>query len=177
MAQDWEIKSRGDLCGQCEQPFTDGQSFVSRLTFGEEGYTRADFCEGCWDAMEDKGALSVWRTVYRLPPPPAEEAVKKETAESLLRQLIEDEDPASRNTIYILAVMLERRRIFAEQDVQEREDGVKVRVYEHKKTGESFLIPDPEIRLAELEEIQEEVVVMLGGEPRTKEGAPEEQSE
>ena len=87
----------------------------------------------------------------------------KETAESLLRQLIEVEDPSKTNVMYILAVMLERRRIFAERDVQERRDGMKIRVYEHKKTGETFLIPDPQLKLSDIHHVQEEVVAMLGG--------------
>ena len=112
-----------------------------------------------------------------MPPPPPEEALKKETAESLLRQLIEKEDPAHANTIYILAVMLERRRILVERDVQIREDGSKLRVYEHKKTGEMFLILDPELKLAELELVQEEVVIMLGGKPPAKPGTEPDESD
>ena len=76
---------------------------------------------------------------------------------------METEDPANRNTIYILAVMLERRRILVERDVQTREDGVKVRVYEHRKTGETFLVPDPGLKLSELKSVQEVVVARLGG--------------
>ena len=39
-------------------------------------------------------------------------------------------------------------------------------MYEHRHTGDVFLIPDPELKLAELEKVQEEVVLMLGGKPR-----------
>jgi hypothetical protein len=101
--------------------------------------------------------------VFKLPPPPAPEALKKETAASLLRELMENKDAANQNTIYILAIMLERRRVLAERDVQTRKDGVKIRVYEHRKTGETFLIPDPCLKLSQLNEIQEEVVARLGG--------------
>ena len=80
----------------------------------------------------------------------------------MLRQLIETEDEENRNVIYILAVMLERKRILAERDVHTRDDGVKLRVYEHKKSGEVFLIPDPELKLAELEVVQEDVARRLG---------------
>ncbi len=176
--QDWDIKERSACCLECEKQFVDKEIICSKLTFGEEGYTRVDLCEPCWDKKEQVDALSVWRGTFKAPPPPAEEALKKETAESLLRQLIEQEDPANGNTIYILAVMLERRRVFAEKDVQVRDDGVKIRVYEHKKTGEVFLIPDPELKLAEIEHVQEEVVVMLGGKPRgQKSEASGQQSE
>jgi len=64
--------------------------------------------------------------------------------------------------MYILAIMLERKRILAEKDIQKREDGTKVIVYEHKKTGEVFLIPDPGLQLDQLEHVQIEVVDLLG---------------
>ncbi|NCC61031.1 MAG: hypothetical protein EOM12_08830 [Verrucomicrobiae bacterium] len=164
--QEWDIKSRADSCGVCGRKFEDNEEFFARLSFGDEGYQRMDSCLTCWDEQDQSDAVSMWKSVYRLPPPPPAEALKKETAESLLRRLIEDDDPASLNTIYILAVMLERRRMLVEQDLQKRDDGSLIRVYEYKKTGEVFLIPDPQLKLSELEHVQEEVVIMLGGEPR-----------
>lgn len=144
-----------------------------RLFVGPEGYEREDLCLACWDEAARASALSVWKTVFKPPPPPAPEALKRETAESLLRQFMETEDPANRNAIYILAVMLERRRIFVERDVQVREDGLKIRVYEHRKSGETFVIPDPGLKLTELEQVQQEVVALLaGGSPAGAAPAP-----
>jgi hypothetical protein len=163
MNQEWNIKSRNETCLKCTKSFADGETFFSRLTFGEEGYAREDYCDPCWKEHAEDKALSVWKTVFKAPPPPSEETLRKETAESLLRQLMETDDVTHRNVIYILAVMLERRRIFVERDVQVREDGLKIRVYEHKKTQETFLVPDPELKLAELTQVQEEVLAMLGG--------------
>jgi len=163
MSQEWNIKPRNETCGTCNRPFADRDVFYSRLTFGEEGYVRQDCCITCWQEPAKTGALSVWKTVFKVPPPPPPEPLKKETAESMLRELMETDDPAKRNSIYILAVMLERRRILVERDVQTREDGVKIRVYEHRKTGETFLIPDPGLRLAEIKLVQEEVIGLLGG--------------
>ena len=161
--QEWNIKERGETCQGCSKHFDDEEPFYSRLDFGAEGYTRRDYCAVCWTDSARRAALSTWKSVYKMPPPPEPEPLQKETAESLLRKLMEGEDPAKLNTIYILAVMLERKRILAEQDVQIREDGAKVRVYEHRKTGETFIITDPGLKLTELTSVQAEVVAMLGG--------------
>ena len=171
--QEWNIKERSDACQTCNKAFTDDDIFFSRLDFEKGGYSRHDICPVCWNDAARKGALSVWKSVFKLPPPSEPEPLKKETAESLLRQLMETEDPANLNTIYILAVMLERRRILVERDVRTREDGVKVCIYEHRKTGETFLIPDPGLKLSELRQVQEEVVARLGGREgdRTQEPA------
>ncbi len=167
-SQDWDIRSRSDRCAGSEAVFEDGQVIWSRLCHSEEsGYIRQDYADAAWKALDDKTGISVWKSVFRRPPPPDDkEAFKKENAETLLRRLVEEEDEQYRNTIYILALMLERKRILVEQDVQVREDGAHIRIYEHKKSGESFLIFDPQLKLAELEKIQEEVVLMLGGRPR-----------
>jgi len=171
---EWNIKSRSDVCQSCGKEFEDKEAFYSRLEFGAEGYERQDLCEACWTDEVKQGALSFWKSEFRVPPPPPPEALRKETAESLLRKLMETEDAKNLNTIYILTVMLERKRILVERDVQVRDDGIKVRMYEHRKTGETFLISDPGLKLAELESVQEEVVVMLGGK---KPGEDQEREE
>ncbi|MBU4199230.1 MAG: hypothetical protein KKE37_00410 [Verrucomicrobia bacterium] len=117
-------------------------------------------------------AVSIWKGVFHPPPPPPEEPLKKETAESLLRSLIEKNDPTSKNVIFILAVMLERRRLLLERDVQLRDDGSTLRVYEHRHTGETFLIIDPNLDLNQLSHVQEEVMAMLGKNTETSKLPP-----
>ena len=165
MAQDWDIKPRDESCAGCQTPFADEQAYFSALVFDTAGYKRADYCEKCWLAKDEETVLSysMWQGVYRIPPPDREEPLKKETAESLLRKLMEQEDPTKANVIYILAVMLERNRLLVERDLQTNDQGTLIRVYEHKKTGETFLIPDPKLRLDQLEVVQQEVIAMLGG--------------
>ena len=160
--QDWDIKPRSAVCGRCQTPFADQQEYVSRLTYGSDGYARLDCCAACWsEAVRTLQAVSVWRGVFEMPPPAPPEALKKETAESLLRSLVEKNDPANGNVMFILAVMLERRRMLVERDVSKQADGKLVRVYEHRKTGDTFIITDPQLRLDQIEHVQAEVMAML----------------
>ena len=148
--QEWDIKPRATVCSKCAAQFADNQSCYSLLTFGQEGYVRGDYCEPCWEESVKAGpSFSSWKGIYKSPPPPAEEPLKKETAESLLRRLIQDDDKSKKNVIYILAIMLERKRILAERDARLQE-GIMVHVYEHKKTGETFVIVDPGLKLDQL---------------------------
>jgi hypothetical protein len=173
MAQDWDIKPRGDCCERCETPFADQQPYHTVLFFGEEGYARTDMCQTCWEQNAETSSYSAWQGVFRMPPPPAEEPLKKETAETLLRKLMEDDDPGQKNVIYILAVMLERKRILVERSVQREGGEVRTRVYEHRETGESFLVPDPHLGFDALETVQEQVIAMLGGPKKKEDPAPE----
>jgi len=165
MAQDWDIKSRSEACTACSTAFEDGQSYLSALLFGENGYERADFCEGCWQQSEAVlSPYSSWQGIYRKPSATGNnDPLKKETAESLLRKLIEDEDPQNEGVIYILAVMLERKKTLVEKDVTVDDLGTVHRVYEHRQTGETFLILDPQLKLDALEDVQTRVIEMLGG--------------
>ena len=167
MAQDWDIRPRGETCHKCQGPFVEEQVYFSALLFSEDGYNRADFCQNCWQTVQPGfSPYSTWQGLFR-PPPPQEDVLKKETAESLLRHLMEDKDTSQRNAIYILALMLERKRILVERDVQTRENGDIIRIYEHRKTGETFVVPDPQLHLDQLEHVQQEVVAMLGSGQET----------
>lgn len=165
--ENWSVRKCAKECAKCGRAFADKEELLSRLSFDAGEYVREDFCATCWN--KDDAGLSSWKTVFIVPPPPAQEAVKKENAESLLRKLIAKENNEDLNAIFILVVMLERKKILVERDVQTTEDGRKLRIYEHKKTNESFMIIDPELNLGELEQVQEEVVVLLGGKPRNAE--------
>jgi hypothetical protein len=160
----WSVRKCASECAKCEKEFVDKEMLFSSLSFDEGEYVRQDFCASCWD--KDYPGLSTWKTLFIVPPPPTEEAVKKENAESLLRKLLAKENEEDLNAVFILMVMLERKKIFVERDIRKAEDGRKLRIYEHKKTGESFIVIDPELKLDELEHVQEEVVCLLGGAPR-----------
>jgi hypothetical protein len=126
-----------------------------------EGYQRRDLCTECYLAAVREGVLSYWQGEYKMPPPPPTEAIQKDTAESLLRKLVESSDPMHAAARYILAVMLERKRLLKHRDTIHEVDGRELLVYEHAQTGESFTIPDPKLRLDQLQEIQQQVVDLL----------------
>jgi hypothetical protein len=100
---------------------------------------------------------------YQPPPPPAPEALGKQTAEDLLRRYMADGGSQYANARYILALMLERKRLMREVETKRDEQGSLVRIYEHVKTGEVFLIPDPQLRLDQIAAVQAEVAGQLAG--------------
>lgn len=167
MNSEWNIRSCTDQCAACQKKFADRETLMSRLYFTPDGYLREDFCSACWPARNaGEGAeVSAWSATWIAPEKKASEALKKETAESLLREMMETDDLSRRNVIFILAVMLERRRILVEKEVKLQPDGQKIRVYEHKQTGESFVVTDPQLRLKEIESVQMEVMELLGIPP------------
>ena len=128
-------------------------------------YLRHDICHDCWNqqgegAAERKGFISHWQGTYEAPPEAPPEAIQKDTAENLLRKLLETGDARWREASYILAVMLERKRILKVKEQLREADG-RVFVYEQPKSGDLFTIPDPDLKMEELEQVQIEVAALL----------------
>jgi len=165
MSQEWNIRSRGHVCTLCQKPLTDKTPMVSALRETTGGYERLDCHPECWKTMErDWEPFSFWDGVYVAPVrEEKKEPLKKEDAGELLRKLITLDDPAMKNVVYVLAVMLERSKILVERDRKEQPDGSIRRVYEDRKNGDTFVILDPRIRLENLSEVQSQVVALLSG--------------
>ena len=123
-------------------------------------------CEACWkqehgeEAADRKGFISHWQGVYEAPPPAPPEAIQKENAESLLRKIMESNDPRHAAASYILAVMLERKRLLKVKEQFQR-DGQRIFVYEQPRTGDIFTIPDPGLQLNQLEAVQRDIAALL----------------
>jgi hypothetical protein len=160
---EWNIQSRAHACEACSQPFADKQAY--RTILFEEGkeLRRSDICEPCaqkaGDARSRAGFISHWHGIFEVPPP-AVDAIQKETAETVLRKLIEQNDPRHAPAAYILAVMLERKRILKVKE-QIKRDGQRIFVYEQPKTGDIFTIADPNLHLDQLEQVQHDVAQLL----------------
>ncbi|HSI87037.1 MAG: hypothetical protein ACAI35_04050 [Candidatus Methylacidiphilales bacterium] len=108
--------------------------------------------------------VSHWQSTYERAATNSNEPMKKGDAEALLRRLLEEDNPAHRNVRYILALMLERKRILKPLDSR-REDDRDFNIYVHAVTGDNFIIEDPGLSLQQLGPVQDEVAEMLKAPP------------
>jgi hypothetical protein len=176
MQQDWNIKTRSEVCEATGHPFAEGETFYTVLFLDGEGFRRIDLCEEAWKArLEDAEAepvFSSWRSKFEPPAPPPPEPLPRDDAEGMLRRLIESNDPAHNNTRYLLAVMLERKRILRPQPSPDK----GTLIYERAGTGETFIVADPNLSLSDLVAVQEEVTALLSGLTTPPEAPSEEES-
>jgi len=157
MENEWEIKSRAHCCALTGKQFEQGECFYTLLFRDGDGFRREDISEEAWgNRNENIEPFSFWRSRYEAPAR-APEPLPKDDVESLLRRLIAEQDPASVSVRYILALMLERKRIL--RPVESRDAGLLV--YEHADTGESFVVANPGLSLESIPAIQSEVYGML----------------
>ena len=162
LTQEWNIQSRALQCAVSGRPFEQGERIFSALYWREGQYTRVDLCVEAWNARnENIEPVSAWQTDFVPPAPPEPETLRKDDAESLLRRLVAENAPATRNARYILALMLERKKV-VRQIERQRQEGGSILVYEHLPSGEVWLIEDPGLKLGELSAVQEEVAHLLG---------------
>jgi hypothetical protein len=161
ITQEWNIQSRAQQCAVSGRSFEKGERVYSALYWREGQYQRLDLCADAWKARnENIEPISAWQTDFVPPPPPAPETLRKDDAESLLRRLVAENASGTRNARYILALMLERKKVVRQIERQLQEGG-SILVYEHLPSGEVWLIEDPGLKLGELSAVQDEVAHLL----------------
>ena len=159
LPNDWAIKERADACAATQRPFQEGEDFYTLLFRDADGFRREDLSEDAWkNRNENIQPFSFWKTRYE-PLPESPEPLAKENAEQLFRRLIVSENPPA-NACYVLAAMLERKRVLKQVKTENAEKG-RLLIYEHGTTGDVFIVPDPGLKLDELESVQNEVAKLL----------------
>jgi hypothetical protein len=161
LPNEWAIKHRADACAVTHRPFLPGEYFYTLLFHDADGYRREDFSEEAWqNRNQNIRPFSFWKSRFESLPAQAPEPLPKESAEQLFRRLISSTNPPA-NACYVLAAMLERKRILRQVKIESHSGGRRVLIYEHVTTGDLFIVPDPQLRLDELESVQNEVSQLL----------------
>jgi hypothetical protein len=159
LPSEWAIKQRADKCAVTGRAFEPGEYFYTLLFHDADGYRREDLSEQAWsNRNENIQPFSFWKTRYE-PLPQTTEPLAKENAEQLFRRLVASEKPPA-NACYVLAAMLERKRVLKQIKTEKAASG-RVLIYEHSATADAFIVPDPGLRLDELENVQNEVAQLL----------------
>ena len=163
---EWNIQSRAHSCQGCGRDFKNRETLHTVLFDERQAYHRQDVCEACWQAQYGEGAnhrrgfVSHWQSTYEPPPATPPDPIQKETAETLLRKLLENHEPQHAGAVFVLAVMLERKRLLKVK-AQAVESGRRMLIYEHVRSGDVFTIPDPDLQLDQLESVQRDVAHLL----------------
>ena len=161
LANDWPIKHRADTCARTQRAFEPGEQFYTLLFREGKGFRREDLSEEAWaQRNENIRPFSFWKTRYEPAPLAPPEPLEKQKAEDILRRLLTEKDPSNANACYVLAVMLERKRVLKPIKAEQTNDR-PVLIYEHAKTGDVFIVPDVRLRLDEIEEVQRDVAQLL----------------
>lgn len=177
MFQEWTIQARTDRCDVTGQPFADGEFFYTLLYRDrDDALSRRDVSAEGWRQLKaDKTVprpFSFWRSKFAPSPAREPDALPKADAETRLRRFLIENRPEHARAVYILALMLERKRVLRPTAARQDEaSGRRLLFYEHAATGETFVVPDPGLKLDQLEEVQREVGELLKNPGATLEPA------
>lgn len=161
LPSEWVIRHRADACAVTHRSFVPGEYFYTLLFHDADGYRREDLSEEAWQSRNQNiRPFSFWKSRFEPLPVAAPEPLARENGEQLFRRLIASENPPM-NACYVLAAMLERKRILKQVKTESRGDGKRLLIYEHGATGDLFIVPDPQLKLDELENVQNEVSQLL----------------
>lgn len=164
---DWQIQARSKTCTGCGSRFNEGDAIYCVLAEAEDGLARRDYCAPCWERSSEtvrnaSDTISTWRST--VPPKllPPDEPIKRTTAETLLRKYLHSTSQSEKNFCFILGLILERKKLLRQREVlRDEHRGAKLVVYEHARTGESYVIEDPGLSLSELEQVHGQVAAIL----------------
>jgi hypothetical protein len=161
----WQLKTRAHQCDVSGRAFEKDEWFHTAIYDDPkaDGFIRRDIAKEHWaEVLQKAEPIAHWVTKYI--PVVSEvkpEVADKESALSLLQRFIKENESHTERTRYILALMLERKKILVPTAVKETESG-KILFYQHRKTQEVMMILDPELLLSEIESLQDEVSQLLG---------------
>jgi len=162
--ESWHIKSRSHVCAVTGKSFADGDTIIAAIFPDPEssGWLRRDYSLEGWEQRDEAEAekFSQWKTVYKAPVSHERVEVTKESPIDLLRRMVDEDEEHTEKVRFILAVMLERQKVLVEKATQVVPSGI-LRVYEHRKEGDVFLIRDPNVALDQVEAMQQEVLDLL----------------
>lgn len=169
--QDWRIRSTNARCEVSGEPFSDGEEFYTCIFEDPEsdGFVRRDYSTNSWRETRremNPAPFSFWKSTYKAPAKSSSDSRDADTSvEGMLRRFIDEDDPRTENTRYILALMLERKKTLIPSDTRETNNRTLL-FYEHADNGDVFIVADPGLRLDEIESIQREVADLLAEEDK-----------
>lgn len=167
---EWKIKKRLPHCSACQKEFEDKQEYFSALYEDESvDYLRFDYCTECWPDKGQPGYFSFWKGMFSNDPQKKNNYFNIETVYEIFEPLYENtyepmQVPERRDKlIYILALMLMRKRILTLRSTKEK-DGRSVLILNKSREEKSFEVPVPQITEAEISLLRDDISTLLGYE-------------
>jgi hypothetical protein len=159
MLTDFEIQRSSRLCAATERKLEPGEVFYSVLESHGADLIRKDFASEAWQGPPEP-ALAWWKS--RVPDPAATRAklAPNEVLLELFDQLVGQ--PEHVDTLYVLSLLLIRRRVFREEGVVVGENGAgEVLEVQCAKRGETYRVPAAVPSDERIEQIQQQLSELL----------------
>lgn len=144
-----DIPKRQSQCSEGAHSFQPGDKCYTLVSLHSQEWQRRDLCEGCWQALQERGMpegiKSYW--TINIPSKAAAEMLpkhKEERALVLLKRALASQEPLNERESFVLALFLARRKfLFLRQEIEQL--GETIYLYETADTEE--LLPVKKVTL------------------------------
>lgn len=165
LSERYIISRKITKCSVTQLSFQEGQRVWTAIfsNYPEAEYIRRDYSEEGWEKRpeEDLKPFSTWHSVWKAPlQAPAKPHLGEESIETHLQRLIDEDLTETEDTRYLLALILERKRVLIETSALELPDCI-LREYKQKKSGNLYVVKDPNLPLDQISALQEKVIAEL----------------
>jgi hypothetical protein len=155
---EFDFKRSSRRCHRTERDLKPGEVYYSALVEQGEEFVRLDFSESAWEGPPE-GALGWWRS--RIPERDAQR-VYWAPSDVLLAYFQELETrPEKAATRYVMALLLQQKRLLALRDVRVGPNGQRELVLHSARLKADFVVPDIPPAPQQLREIQETLTASL----------------
>lgn len=149
----FDFRRGGKKCSQCQTAFEPGQEYVSALIELDDGQTaRLDLCEQHWQESDDQ-YIGHWNqtmpdlttgTVYWAP---------RDVLMAYFEHLVEGDN---KETVYVMSLLLLRKRFLTAKSRFENEDG-SGQIVTNRSSGQAWEVYDVDVTPQRIVEIQDEL--------------------
>ncbi len=166
MAKDWdEIVRRTGACGKCGKVFAEEEEYFATLNESKDkGFERLDFCLSCWSDAYRDASFSFWQA--RVP--------KKEEKKKLLvdndvlvdffKRLISGDDESKEGFIFVLSLILMRKRILKYISTLQDGDGKEQWIMKLTGGDVEYKVTNPHLDDEQIEKIRAGLGGILAGD-------------
>jgi hypothetical protein len=176
---DWKITKAGETCCACQARFAPTQTYFSALFQNADGFSRKDYCAGCFQDRRPEGIFYFWKAA--LPDPDAAPRARKPVVDvdyviEFFRRLGDTAGQASSGTAaagsasadqraafrYILALMLARKKALVFQERRKNAGGAEVQIFRERRGGQTHEVVEPSLSPEEIASVSAELGRLLG---------------
>lgn len=157
---DYQIQPHTRRCAATGRDLQPGERYYTALVEEGDLFVRQDFSSQAWQGPP-AGAFSFWSGRVPQPNETAKPRFDDDVLEECFQRLQEQGERSRVNFRYVVALLLIRRkRLRFEQTIDA--DGVEQLELSNIKTGEKYLVLNPQLTDEQMAEVQSEVFRVLG---------------
>lgn len=155
---DYHVQRCTRRCAKTQRLLKPGETFYSALVVEGPDVVRYDYARDAWDGPPE-GALGWWKSQM----PSGHTGTRKLAPSEVLLRLFDrlQDDPQQADMLYVLTLLLTRRRILRLEPSRPGDQGAEQLVVYCPRREATYLVPEVDVTETRIEQIQGELADLL----------------